>query len=133
MFDSPDGPLKRPPLVMVCFFLLFTFTAVRAQEILVWDEEGTEKSKPGKYNKGFPLRPGLPTNWTRPINYGRGRLYVRFEILNCPTNRSGALQFCFVQGTNKLMIHNKFVRYSGTGLTADDDFPSALTVVNSGR
>ena len=106
--------MKLAHLVMVSFLWFLTFTVAQAQEILVWEEEGSETSKPGKY-EDFPLKPGLPTNWTKPINYAGGRLYVRFDILRCPTNRSGALQFAFMQKPNATMIHNKYVRYSGTG------------------
>jgi hypothetical protein len=40
-------------------------------------------------------------DWTRPINFAEGTLYLRAEIKDIPTAKLAKLQFCFWQFKNK--------------------------------
>ncbi len=77
-----------------------TATLPPGDELLVFDlnREVT------KADHGFPWdKPPLANgNWTQPINFAEGTLYLRVEIFNQPVPQNMKLEFCVWQSSNTL-------------------------------
>ena len=77
-----------------------TATLPPGDELLVfdWNEPAT------KAHHGFPWdKPPLANgNWTQPINFAEGTLYLRVEIFDQPVPQDMKLEFCVWQSSNTL-------------------------------
>lgn len=90
-----------------------TNTPAPGEELLVfdWNEPVT------KDHHGYPWdKPPMPSangDWTQPINFAEGTLYLRVEIFDQPVPQEMKLQFCFWQYNNTLENCTPLERVSG--------------------
>ena len=88
-----------------------TNTPAPGEELLVFDW-----NKPVTVDDhGFPWdRPPLANgDWTQPVNFAQGTLYLRAEIFDQPQPQDMRLQFCFWQANNTLENCTHLVAVSG--------------------
>ncbi len=88
-----------------------TNTPAPGDEMLVFDW-----NKPVTVDDhGFPWdKPPLANgDWTQPINFAQGTLYLRVEIFDQPQPQDMRLQFCFWQANNTLENCTHLVAVSG--------------------
>lgn len=92
-----------------------TNTPAPGEELLVFDW-----NKPvTKDDHGFPWdKPPLANgDWTQPINFAQGTLYLRVQIFSQPVPQNMKLQFCFWQANNTLENCTHLVAVSGASGT----------------
>ena len=103
---NPDAtktptPTKTPkPTATATLTPSPTATLPPGDELLVfdWNEPAT------KAHHGFPWDkpPFANGNWTQPINFAEGTLYLRVEIFDQPVPQNMKLEFCVWQSSNTL-------------------------------
>jgi hypothetical protein len=87
------------PWVLAALVLLVAASSLHAQELgqfvlidatFTATAQNTEKSQ-------YTVAPlaAAPANWTSPIDYRQGSIFVRFEILEKPTTKSTLCNVCF--------------------------------------
>jgi hypothetical protein len=57
-----------------------------------------------------------PANWVSPINYAAGRMYLRFEVLSKPTNKTLQVQMCLWRSNYTIETCSGTTDFSGTGV-----------------
>ncbi len=92
-----------------------TNTPAPGEELLVFDWNKPVTTD----DHGFPWdKPPLANgDWTQPINFAQGTLYLRVEIFSQPVPQNMKLQFCFWQTNNTLENCTHLVAVSGASGT----------------
>ncbi len=92
-----------------------TNTPALGEELLVFDWNNPVT----KDDHGFPWdKPPLANgDWTQPINFAQGTLYLRVQIFSQPVPQNMKLQFCFWQANNTLENCTHLVAVSGASGT----------------
>jgi hypothetical protein len=73
------------------------FAAAPATELLVFDLNRPVTTKDRGFPGDRPPRPAANGDWTTPVNFAEGRLYIRVEIRSQPRPKDMRLQFCMWQ------------------------------------
>lgn len=93
--------------------------ADKEREVIVYDWNGPVT----KSNRGFPWnQPPLASgngDWTTPINFAEGRLFIRATVRSMPTNKDMRLQFCIWQDslTRETCSPQRALSYTGSEVT----------------
>jgi hypothetical protein len=77
--------------------LALTASRIAAEQFVFFDEDLV-------HDKGTYAQPksyGGPDNWTSPVNYVDGRVYLRYEAVEKPSDKKLKVQLCFWYGSNK--------------------------------
>lgn len=72
----PNILLAQQPKQFVLFDVEFTYTKE--------DADNSSPSKSHYYVKGDMLSPGIPKDWTSPVDYRNGTVHIRLEVLEKP-------------------------------------------------
>lgn len=84
-------------LLAVCLVVAGGPLAARAEQFVLFDETFTytkkdaDTSKPSKshiYVKGKMLNPKRPRDWTSPVDYRRGTVHIRLEVIEKPDGKA---------------------------------------------
>ncbi|NJK86968.1 MAG: hypothetical protein HC906_14315 [Bacteroidales bacterium] len=81
--------------------LLTTFNAL-PQEYELYDGVFTYTFDECRDDASFRFSPppDLPADWTNPVNYNNGKLYIRYEVISQPTNTSAQILIALYQDSN---------------------------------
>jgi hypothetical protein len=62
---------------------------------------------------GFPLHPGVPSDWSAPVDYASGTVHFRLEILDKPTGTAIRYQPCLERGALRACAPAQLLSDSG--------------------
>ncbi|TVR12378.1 MAG: hypothetical protein EA401_09165 [Planctomycetota bacterium] len=100
-----------------CMLMLLMATASAAEPLLVFDGEITVTGS----GPSFPVREGLPRNWTSPVDYTTGILYIEWDILEAPEDAAEMLLqigWRLPAQNQRHLVRYKYMRQIGPHYTA---------------
>lgn len=105
----------RNVLIIVIIVII---SAVTAEQFTFFDEVLTHD----KNSYAQPSSYGGPDNWNSPVNYTDGRVYLRYEALEKPSDKELKVQLCFWYGSNKYETcsPSSYFKYSTAGVYYKD-------------
>jgi len=90
---------------MICFFAK-SFAA----EIVILHTDTVMKKNYQRFYPNSPAVGFIPDNWYEPVDYYGGTMYIRFTVIDWPTDDPGRFLFVMVQGED-WRTHNEATPY----------------------
>jgi hypothetical protein len=96
-------------------------TALAQEQFVLVDSTFTATAQNTSLSQyGIAPLPAAPANWKTPVDWTKGSMHVRFEILEKPSNAKTLTNVCF-ENSNVLTCQPYPPPYSNTGVFQSDD------------